>query len=559
MEHLDILADLIVPPSPALVKAIESGLLALDSDHISPITATALLQHLCVNAHWARSSPANDAGIAVFKRLVDLGGDPWRQALSEIDHAANSAMAKNWEDGVLLSLPTCPTHVDELAVSYQLAPTLSWLRVSVRQGLHRAAAALLTAGANPNRQLPNQPPILHQASTIPMVKLLLDHGADPSVPDENGNLCVDAWPSGIGMDYLEMMALVMDKGLGLDRISLLKLAQGTPRTSKPLLEEVENPRRDIVDDQGRSIFFHMAAQALNGRCMDNGDTNKQVFAFVKQTLSWFDTSTSDPLDQSAARLLLWTARVVSKQQLDVKSSQAIEKLEKDMGLAGIDDVQDCRLVSEDALACLDAMVASDLLEDPSEIAASAFAGLWQSSANPVALMEQLMDPWLDYPALQWLDRSYRGVAGGAWHHGKSAQSRWTNPDVPLEKFCKDFVDFALDIHDDHPMWSEPAAASTLIQILRSNWPSTSGRYHELDLQPLDEAWMNRLEKRFAPVFAKLQRPALVDAMSDPVCRATLEAMESGNGPIRALRAELTYEAINAATPPATMRSSGPRL
>lgn len=328
-----------------------------------------------------------------------------------------------------------------------------------------------------------------------------------------------------------------------------------PSKSAPCNPNGSGERAGGASDQ----FFYIAADALDNRCLSNGNSNKQVLEFVKQTLSWLDMSSSDPLDQSAARLLLWTARVVSKQNLDTKSEQAIVKLEKACGLTAIDALP-CRRINDDVLACLDAMVASDLLEDPSEIAASAFAGLWQSSANPVALMEQLMDPWLDYPALQWLDRSYRGVAGGAWHHGKSAQSRWANPDVPLEKFCKDFVDFALDIHDDHPMWSEPAAASTLIQILRSNWPSTSGRYHELDLQPLDEAWMNRLEKRFAPVFAKLQRPALVDAMSDPVCRATLEAMESGNGPIRALRAELTYEAINAATPVVRARQHpGPRL
>lgn len=552
MEHFDILAGLIIPPTSALVDAIETGLVAIDADHVSPEAATALMQHLCAKAQWVNSSEASEAGIAIFKRLMALGGDPWKQVLVELPNAATSAMTNLWEGPVELSVASCPVPIDGLRAPEHKASPAPWLHLSVKHQLHAAAGALLKSGADPNYQTPTHPPALHEARDLAMVRLLLGAGAKADTEDQDGCLCVDNWDIETCVDYIHMLGQVMGKGEGLDRVSLLKISGRGPRASKPLTQDLKNPRKDIVDDQGRSIFFQMAARTLNSRGQDKGNSLNQVLALMRETLGWMDPGSTDPLDRSAARLLLWTARVVSRQSVHEKARKDIEQLERHCGLAQMDRLNTQEIL-ESALTCLDTMVEAEALDDPSEIAATALGGLWGAGAGgdfeatdqtKNAFMARLMDPESGCAALQWLDRCNRGVEGGLWHQGKSSQARWASPDIPVQGFCRFFLDFATISGCDHPMWSNPDTARALVQILRGNWPKTaSNGYYTLNLPALDEEGTVRLERRYAPLFDKMEPSALREAARDRVCSATLAAIEAADGPLRSLRARVAHEAM----------------
>lgn len=549
MEHLDILAGLIVPPTPAVVEAIESGLLALDAQHVSPTTATALMQRLCSQA--ASAPPFVEAGNAIFQRLLVLGGNPWDQVLPDMPTAAAAALSQFWQGPFVAALRLPHPPLADLVAQSKTTASTSWLKFSVKNGLHQAAQALLAEGLDPNQTSPDEPPALHLAPDTRMVSLLLDAGADPCALDPMGRLCVQAWSQEIAPEYIDMLASMLDRGPGLDRFSLLRIAGGRPRACKPLLEGVKEPRR-LADDQGRSIFFHMAATALDERG-GRLRTSKQILAYMKEALSWYAAGSHPyPLDEGAAQLLLWSARVLSNQQLDQDAEQAIAQVEAACGLP---------VSQAKALAALDAMAEAGLLHDASEVAATALDGYWQStSQNPISVMATELDPDLEYPGLQWLDRCFRGLPGGAWFQGQSENNRWQSPDIPIEGFRKSFLDFAHNALPTHPMWSQPDLGRVLIQLLRSDWPSGNTRYYQLELRPLDVSWSSRLRERHAPLLAKMDRDALREALNDPCCHATVMAMEGKNCHIQSLCAELAYEAMDAATPAAPARAkSGPRL
>jgi hypothetical protein len=560
MKHFDILSGLILPPTQALFAAIESGLLAMDAAHVSPDTATALIQHLCANAQWTNSSSSSKAGIDIFKRLMALGGNPWGRVLADLPNAATAAMSNLWEGAVMLSLPSCPVPIDSLEdVSFARLPAVSWLQLSVSQGLHVTTKALLDSGASLTHQFADQTPVLHLARDPAMVKLLLNHGAEVGALGRDGYLCAQHWDIENCVDYIHMLVQVMDKAPGLDRINLLEIAGRGPRASKPLIEDIKNPRKDIFDSQGRSIFFRMAARTLNRRGQDKGSSIKQVLMLTKEMLGWLNPSSNDPLDKSAARLLLWSTHKLSKEYVDINTQRQILQMGLDCGPALMDASNTGKII-EDALLCLDAMVEAGLLEDPSEIAATALGGLWAATGDRNALMTQLMDPGHGYLALQWLERCFQGVKGGSWCQGKSKLGRWVNPDVPIEDFCDSFVSFVIEAHSDHSMWSNPDTVRALVQVVRSNWPRTEAAYYALELAPLDSSWLSRLEKQYANAFNWFHPATLRAAVKDDVCSATLIAMEKGNGPLQKLRAELNYAATDDATPQAKPRTStGPRL
>jgi hypothetical protein len=303
----------------------------------------------------------------------------------------------------------------------------------------------------------------------------------------------------------------------------------------------------------------MAARTLNRRGQDKGSSIKQVLMLTKEMLGWLNPSSNDPLDKSAARLLLWSTHKLSKEYVDINTQRQILQMGLDCGPALMDASNTGKII-EDALLCLDAMVEAGLLEDPSEIAATALGGLWAATGDRNALMTQLMDPGHGYLALQWLERCFQGVKGGSWCQGKSKLGRWVNPDVPIEDFCDSFVSFVIEAHSDHSMWSNPDTVRALVQVVRSNWPRTEAAYYALELAPLDSSWLSRLEKQYANAFNWFHPATLRAAVKDDVCSATLIAMEKGNGPLQKLRAELNYAATDDATPQAKPRTStGPRL
>ena len=551
MKHLDVLANLISPPTPSVVAAIESGLLALDSDHVDAETATALMQHLCTNAP---TSPTHvKAGVAIFQRLLELGGNPWEQVLPELPNAATGALQQQCSDLVVKAL-LCPhPPLDGLLVQDPTGRTRStpapWLQFSVERGMHGVVKSLLEMGMDPNERAPGETPLLHLAPTYGgIVPLLLEHGADPCALDAKGRLCVQAWPQDNPPEFVDLLARVLDRGPGLDRFSLLKLAGGRPNNCKALLKDVADPR-SLVDEQGRSIFFHMAAATLDNRCYGQQLTGKQVLAQAQAALAWRRrVETLSPLDEGAARVLLWSSRVLSKQSLDQDLAAAIVKQETSCGLTG--SGADGLVPYENALTCLDAMVEAGLLHDPSEIAATALAGYWKASGD---VASRMLSEDLDYPAIQWLDRCFRGIRGGEWFHGQDKKHRWQGPDTPIESFRKALLDAADKAPVDRPMWSNPDMGRMLIQLLRADWPSDT-RYYQMELEPLDTAWAARLRERHAPLLEKMSHQAMCEALTDPRCRDTVSAMKDKNCHIQSLVALMEYEAINETTSPVSSRS-----
>lgn len=554
MKSLDILADLLVPPTPARVAAIDSGLLALTENHVDPATATALMQHLCANAPSA--SPYTEAGEEIFKRLLQLGGNPWGRTLQKLQDAATLALRKSWSGPVVQSLALPHPSLPEQIIAGEGPQPQSWLRIAVRRGMQEVVKALLEAGADPNEAPGTAQPLLHVAPThAQIISLLLEHGADPCVRDRDGKLCVHAWSRDYLPEFVHALACVMDRGPGLDRFSLLRLVGGRPGACKPLLEGVTSPR-DLVDDQGRSIFFHMAAALLEHRGGAGGAsrcTNKQLMDRVKATLAWRNAASSrNELDAGATRLLLWSARVLSTQMLAKDTASDLAKLEQDCGLTG----QDRADMHQSALASLDEMVAAGLLHDPSEVAASAFAGYWDAADKDERTLVAL-DP--DGPVVAWMDRCFRGIHGGPWSQGQSESNRWASPDVPIEGFRKNFLEIASKAPMDHPLWSTPATARVLVQLLRGDWKSDKG-YYRLELGPLDEDWSARLRNTHAPLMARMGPQALCEALTDPCTRATVMAMEGKNCHIQSLVAQVENDALDAATPAVAARTrSGPRL
>lgn len=241
MKSLDILADLLVPPTPAMVAAIDSGLLVLTENHVDPATATALMQHLCANAPSA--SPYTEAGEEIFRRLLQLGGNPWGRTLQNMQDAATLALRQSWSGPVVQSLALPHPPLPEQIIAGDGPQPQSWLRIAVRRGMQEVVKALLEAGADPNEAPGAARPLLHVTPThVQIISLLLEHGADPCVPDQDGKLCVRAWSRDYLPEFVHALACVMDRGPGLDRFSLLRLAGGRPGACKPLLEGVSNPR-----------------------------------------------------------------------------------------------------------------------------------------------------------------------------------------------------------------------------------------------------------------------------------------------------------------------------
>lgn len=300
----------------------------------------------------------------------------------------------------------------------------------------------------------------------------------------------------------------------------------------------------------------MAAAFLDHRGGTGGasrGTSKQLMDRVKVALAWRNAASGqNELDAGATQLLLWSARVLSTQMLAQDTAAELDQLEQTCGLAG----QDRASIHQSALASLDEMVAAGLLHDPSEVAASAFGGYWDAADKDERVLVSL-EP--DGPVVAWMDRCFRGIHGGPWSQGQSESHRWSSPDVPIEGFRKNFLEIASKAPTDHPLWSTPATARVLVQLLRGDWQSDKG-YYTLELGPLDKDWSARLRNLHAPLMARMDQQALSEALTDPCTRATVLAMEGKNCHIQSLVAQIENDALDAATPTvAAPTRSGPRL